>query len=156
MDKSDSSEEFKRDAVRQITKPGHPVPVPEVSLQLGGSQHSRYEWKKKFAASNAKNNVGSEKIRRLKTELAHVIEERDIQKMRPRISPGMQSEVRVHPNRFYAWLRKPLSRQASKDKRQTAFSRRLGRIAARAMPIESSTTIFSIRVRCTVLTGSQV
>jgi hypothetical protein len=31
-------------------------PVVEVSQRLGVSQHSLYEWKKKFAASNAKGN----------------------------------------------------------------------------------------------------
>jgi len=54
MSKSNFSEEFKRDAVRQITERGYPV--AEVSQRLGVSQHSLYEWKKKFAASNAKGN----------------------------------------------------------------------------------------------------
>ena len=54
--KSNFSEEFKRDAVRQITERGYPV--AEVSQRLGVSQHSLYEWKKKFAASNAKGNSG--------------------------------------------------------------------------------------------------
>ncbi len=52
MSKSNFSEEFKRDAVRQITERGYPV--AEVSQRLGVSQHSLYEWKK-FAASNAKD-----------------------------------------------------------------------------------------------------
>ena len=34
------------------------------------SQHSLYEWRKKFAASNAKGNDEAEEIRRLKKELA--------------------------------------------------------------------------------------
>jgi transposase len=55
---------FKRDAVRQITERGYPV--AEVSQRLGVSQHSLYEWKKKFAASNAKGNDEAEEIRRLK------------------------------------------------------------------------------------------
>ncbi len=46
----------------------------------GVSQHSLYEWKKKFAASNAKGNEEAEEIRRLKRELARVTEERDILK----------------------------------------------------------------------------
>jgi len=49
-----------------------------------------------FSASSAKGNDEAEKIRRQKKELARVTEERDILKERPRISPGMQSEVRVH------------------------------------------------------------
>src|SRR6478752_10318072 len=76
MSKSNFSEEFKRDAVRQITERGYPV--AEVSQRLGVSQHSLYEWKKKFAASNAKGNDEAEEIRRLKKELARVTEERDI------------------------------------------------------------------------------
>ena len=70
MSKSNFSEEFKRDAVRQITERGYPV--AEVSQRLGVSQHSLYEWKKKFGASNAKGNDEAEEIRRLKKELARV------------------------------------------------------------------------------------
>lgn len=78
MSKSNFAEEFKRDAVRQITERGYPV--AEVSQRLGVSQHSLYVWKKKFAASNAKGNDETEEIRRLKKELARVTEERDILK----------------------------------------------------------------------------
>lgn len=45
MGKGNFTEEFKRDAVRQITERGYPV--GEVSQRLGVSQHSLYEWKKK-------------------------------------------------------------------------------------------------------------
>lgn len=48
MSKSNFSDEFKRDAVRQITERRYPV--AEVSQRPGVSQHSLYEWKKKFAA----------------------------------------------------------------------------------------------------------
>jgi transposase len=78
MSKSNFTEEFKRDAVRQITERGYPV--AEVSQRLGVSQHSLYGWKKKFAASNPKGNDETEEIRRLKKELARVTEERDILK----------------------------------------------------------------------------
>ncbi|KEA04267.1 transposase [Agrobacterium sp. 13-626] len=78
MSKSNFSEDFKRDAVRQITERGYPV--AEVSQRLGVSQHSLYEWKKKFAASNAKGSGEVEEIKRLKHELARVTEERDILK----------------------------------------------------------------------------
>jgi transposase len=43
------SDEFKRDAVRQMTERGYPV--AEVSQRLGVSQHSLYEWCKKFSKS---------------------------------------------------------------------------------------------------------
>ena len=94
MGKANFTEDFKRDAVRQITERGYPV--AEVSQRLGVSQHSLYEWKKKFGASNGKAGDEADEIRRLKKELARVTEERDILKKRPRTSPGMQSEVRIH------------------------------------------------------------
>lgn len=49
MGKVNFSDDFTCDAVRQITERGYPV--AEVSQRLGVSQHSLYEWKKKFAAS---------------------------------------------------------------------------------------------------------
>lgn len=78
MGKGNFTEEFKRDAVRQITERGYPV--AEVSQRLGVSPHSLYEWKKKFGTSNAKASDEAEEIRRLKRELARVSEERDILK----------------------------------------------------------------------------
>jgi transposase len=78
MGKANFTEDFKRDAVRQITERGYPV--AEVSQRLGVSQHSLYEWKKKFATSNAKASVDADEVRRLKKELARVTEERDILK----------------------------------------------------------------------------
>ncbi|MAM09154.1 MAG: hypothetical protein CML23_01560 [Rhizobiaceae bacterium] len=42
MSKSNFSDNFKRDAVRQITERGYPV--SEVSHRLGVSQHSLYAW----------------------------------------------------------------------------------------------------------------
>ena len=78
MGKGNFTEEFKRDAVRQITERGYPV--AEVSQRLGVSQHSLYEWKKKFGTLSAKSSDEAEEIRRLKKELARVTEERDILK----------------------------------------------------------------------------
>lgn len=40
------SDDFKRDAVAQITERGYPV--SEVSERLGVSKHSLYAWKRKF------------------------------------------------------------------------------------------------------------
>ena len=47
MGKVKFSDDFKRDAVAQITERGYPV--AEVSRRLGVSQHSLYGWKKKFS-----------------------------------------------------------------------------------------------------------
>jgi transposase len=74
------SDDFKRDAVRQMTERGYPV--AEVSQRLGVSQHSLYEWRKKFSkpsASSGEDGLSAE-IRQLKRELARVTEERDILK----------------------------------------------------------------------------
>jgi transposase len=69
MSKSNFSDEFKRDAVRQITERGYPV--SEVSQRLGVSQHSLYEWKKKVSSMpGGQGSDQSEEIRQLKRELA--------------------------------------------------------------------------------------
>ncbi len=71
------SDEFKRDAVAQITERGYPV--AEVSKRLGVSPHSLYAWKKKFSRHRGGDDKDAE-IRRLKRELTRVTEERDILK----------------------------------------------------------------------------
>jgi transposase len=78
MGKANFTEDFKRDAVRQITERGYPV--PEVSQRLGVSAHSLYEWRKKYVGVVDKGDEQSEDIRRLKRELVRVTEERDILK----------------------------------------------------------------------------
>ncbi len=79
MGKGSFSDDFKRDAVAQITERGYPV--AEVAKRLGVSQHSLYEWKKKFSKSSSLAGDDKEaEIRRLKRELARVTEERDILK----------------------------------------------------------------------------
>ena len=71
MGTSNYSDEFKRDAVHQITVRGYPV--REVSRRLGVSTYSLYKWLKLFGepASKAKPGVDHEaENRRLKRELA--------------------------------------------------------------------------------------
>lgn len=77
MGKANFSDDFKRDAVAQITERGYPV--AEVSKRLGVSPHSLYAWKKKFSLPSGGDDKDAE-IRRLKRELARVTEERDILK----------------------------------------------------------------------------
>ena len=73
------TDDFKRDAVAQITERGYPV--AEVSKRLGVSQHSLYAWKRKFSKPPAPSGVDqTAEIRRLKAELVRVTEERDILK----------------------------------------------------------------------------
>ncbi len=78
MSKIHFSEDFKRDAVSQITERGYPV--AEVSRRLGVSQHSLYAWKKKFGSASGGDDGRDAEIRRLKRELTRVTEERDILK----------------------------------------------------------------------------
>lgn len=72
------SDDFKRDAVAQITERGYPV--KEVSERLGVSQHSLYAWKRKFSPAASGEAEKEAEIRRLKRGLARVAEERDILK----------------------------------------------------------------------------
>jgi len=78
MGTSNFSDDFKRDAVAQITERGYPL--SEVSERLGVSKHSLYAWKRKFAKSASGEADKDAEIRRLKRELARVSEERDILK----------------------------------------------------------------------------
>jgi len=80
MGKAKFTDDFKRDAVHQITVRGYPV--AEVSKRLGVSTHSLYIWVMKFSKasdSDAKDEQAAEN-RRLKRELERVTEERDILK----------------------------------------------------------------------------
>ncbi len=74
--KPSSSEDFKRDAVAQITERGYPV--AEVSQRLGISAHSLYAWKRQLAKVVSGDAGKDAEIRQLKRELARMTEERDI------------------------------------------------------------------------------
>jgi transposase len=79
MGKAKFSDDFKRDAVVQITERGYPI--AEASKRLGVSQHSLYAWKRKFVKSSGTGDDDqAAEIRRLKRELARMTEERDILK----------------------------------------------------------------------------
>ena len=74
-------EEFKIEAVKQITQRGHAV--AEVSARLGVRQHSLYKWIKAHAGPVSESQsqaAPTEELRRLKAELKRVTEERDILK----------------------------------------------------------------------------
>lgn len=75
------TEEFKIEAVKQVTERRHPV--GEVSLRLGVSQHSLYQWLKRYAQPievRQEQQSQASELRRLKAELKRVTEERDILK----------------------------------------------------------------------------
>ncbi len=77
------SEEFKSEAVKQVTERGHSV--SDVSKRLGISGKSLYVWVRKSRGSNGKSvSIATDAMRRenvrLKSELKRVEEERDILK----------------------------------------------------------------------------
>ncbi len=80
------TEEFKSDAVAQVTDRGYSV--REVAARLGISTKSLYDWKKQYhkpAPERAKEAVQAAEMSRLKAELVRVTEERDILKKVPQI-----------------------------------------------------------------------
>jgi transposase len=78
MSRVNFSDDFKRDAVSQITERGYPV--AEVSQRLGVSTHSLYAWKKKFGSASGGDDGKDAEIRRLKRELPRATEAREILK----------------------------------------------------------------------------
>ena len=74
-------EEFKIEAVKQVTERGHSV--ADVADRLGVTSHSIYNWLKKYgpkAAEYEANSDEARKIKALEKELKRVTEERDILK----------------------------------------------------------------------------
>jgi len=75
------TEEFKRDAVAQVTDRGYSV--REVAKRLGISTKSLYDWKSLYhkpEPERRQDAMQASEIRRLKAELSRVTEERDILK----------------------------------------------------------------------------
>ena len=74
------TDEFKIEAVKQITERGYAV--YDVAKRLGVTTNSLYAWRKEFGpdADNAQRDDQQEEIKRLKAELKRVTEERDILK----------------------------------------------------------------------------
>ena len=75
------TEEFKIEAVKQVTDRGYSA--PDVAKRLGVSQPTLYEWIKLYSlplTERLEQQGQSAEIRRLKAELKRVTEERDILK----------------------------------------------------------------------------
>ncbi len=75
------TEEFKIEAVKQVTERGYSV--AEVAERLGTTTHSLYSWLKRYEQKSPQqtNRVDDQaEIARLKAELRRVTEERDILK----------------------------------------------------------------------------
>lgn len=74
-------EEFKVEAVKQVTARGYSV--AEVASRLGTTTHSIYSWIKRYGPDAAAHQGRADEqteLRRLKKELKRVTEERDILK----------------------------------------------------------------------------
>ena len=74
------TDEFRIEAVRQVTEKGHPV--REVADRLGVSGHSLYQWVKKYGPADGTQTRRmankDDEVRRLRAELKRVTEERNI------------------------------------------------------------------------------
>lgn len=81
MSKQRYPEEFKIEAVKQVTVAGHSV--AEVAQRLGTTTHSLYAWIKRYGPDSEEHRQKSDdaaEIRRLQKELKRVTEERDLLK----------------------------------------------------------------------------
>jgi len=75
------TDEFKVEAVKQVTERGYPV--AEVSKRVGVSTHSLYQWIRQYSVPESERLATKDQqaeIKRLKAELKRVTEERDILK----------------------------------------------------------------------------
>ncbi|MEG0171926.1 MAG: IS3 family transposase [Acinetobacter sp.] len=128
-------EEFKIEAVKQVTEKGHSV--AEVATRLGTTTHSLYAWIKRYDPQRPKITESGDplaELAKLKKELQRVTEERDIFKKsrgvlrkpvqvkyafiqdNQRIWPirRLCSTLDVHHSGYYAWLKQPISETAQK------------------------------------------
>jgi transposase len=74
-------EDFKIEAVRQVTDRGYAV--TDVAQRLGVTTKSLYDWITKYGSNSERHQAltsQQEEIRKLKSELRRVTEERDILK----------------------------------------------------------------------------
>ena len=75
------TDEFKIEAVKQVTERGHSI--ADVAQRLGITTHSLYAWRAKFGKLDVVGRTEVDQnaeVRRLKAELKRVTEERDILK----------------------------------------------------------------------------
>ncbi|GAA5162102.1 IS3 family transposase [Viridibacterium curvum] len=132
------TEEFKIEAVKQITDRGHSV--ADVSARLDVSIHSLYAWVKRYSLSPQEQQEQSsqqDELRLLRADLKRVTEERDIlkngrsvlcQAVRVRYAfiethqhfwpiRRMCKVKQVHPSGYYAWQAQPHSARSQDDQR---------------------------------------
>ena len=90
-------EEFKIEAVKQVTVAGHSV--VDVAARLGMTTHSLYAWIKRYGPDSEQHNQAAAEaaeIRRLKKELQRVTEERDLLKKLRRTLRSTTTKVRLY------------------------------------------------------------
>ena len=81
MNSKSYTEEFRIEAVKQVTEQGHRI--ADVASRLGVTTHSMYAWVKRYGVPEHERLTSQDQtheIRRLKSELKRVTEERDILK----------------------------------------------------------------------------
>ena len=81
MSKARFTEEFKVAAVKQVAEHGRPV--AEVAARLGVSTHSIYGWLKRYnkpTEQRKQESAEAAELKRLRTEVKRLTEERDILK----------------------------------------------------------------------------
>ncbi|MCU1720059.1 IS3 family transposase [Pseudomonas sp. 5P_5.1_Bac1] len=131
-------EEFKIEAVKQVTEKGKPV--ADVAQRLGMSVHSLYAWIKVYSKPQEQRQQDDDQqaeLRKLRAELKRVTEERDILKKGRRVlCQGVRLKyafikqrageysirrlcltLKVHPSGYYAWLSEPQSLRAKDEQR---------------------------------------
>ena len=94
MSKQYFTDEFKIEAVKQITELGYST--SEVASRLCVSAHSLYAWKKRFgktAIQRTQEDAQAAKLKRLRQELKRVTEERDILKKATVESTGQRNTL---------------------------------------------------------------
>ncbi|MCH7382266.1 IS3 family transposase [Acinetobacter dispersus] len=129
------SEEFKIEAVKQVTEKGYNV--AEVAARLGTTTHSLYAWIKRYDPQQpdiVESRDALAELAKLRKELQRVTEERDILKkgrgvlrkpvqMRYAFIQDNQhiwtvrrlcSTLDIHHSGYYAWLKQPISKTAKK------------------------------------------
>ena len=92
------TEEFRIEAVKQVTERGYSI--AEVAQRLGTTTHSLYAWMKLYSErSPQQTNLADSQaeVSRLKAELRRVTEERDILERPPRTLPTTTGEVCLYP-----------------------------------------------------------
>lgn len=97
-------EEFKLEAIKQVTERGYKI--ADVAKRLGVTQKSLHDWIQKYGDIVFQHQTISsqEEMRKLKTELRRVTEERDILKEAAAFFASGSKKIRIHKIPTHATL----------------------------------------------------